>query len=1260
MFTSRFALFRGLGCVLAFIFYTLPGFAQQPGVPTQPYTVVYKLKPGYSEAASVRAMDGSRLQESFEKIKARKVQQVFPNQAAGTRSLRKQKNQVDLSLLYKLTYGQDQNFEQVKRALLSTGMVDYVEPVYVREPMHQPNDPSSDSLVTAQYYLKLINAYRGWAITKGSEEVVIGILDTGFRLSHKELESKVALNSSDPIDGIDNDNDGLIDNYKGWDFSDNDNNVFDDTSWKTHGTAVAGITSASSDNGFGMAAVGFNTKFLPLKVFPSTANGNFGGYEAMVYAAEKGCKVINLSWGGLGYSQFEQDIINYVALDKNVVIVASAGNTGTEVDYYPATYDNVLSVAGTDINDRNNYTYNYGVDVSAPGVNMYSVNGNTEEGFSRFWGTSFAAPVVAGAVALIRTQFPALNSRQVVERIRMSADDIYAKNAAPNFAGKLGRGRLNLKKALLATDLKSARATALYFESKATPRAGAIVPLTADITNFLSPLSNLQIRLTSQSEFLAVEQATVTAGSIATMRSFTTTPDKTFKVRISESTPLNTKVIVRLDYTDGAYTDFQYITLILNPSFVTLDANNLLVTINSMGNLGYDGLNLDKGLGIRYKGNSLLFEGGLMVATAPTKVADNIRNEYYESDGDFTPVSNARLHHQTPLATQEGRAVMQDEANTGLQIKHITYAWADQSDQDYVILEYHLKNTTNATIENAYAGIFADWDISNSSDGFLYNAADWDNDLRMGYVYSLRQPLPFTGIKLLTNGTAGYHAIDNYGGDKNSFSVEDGFTTQEKYKALTSGVARQKAGSGKGNNVSHVVSSQVQSIAPGQTTIVAFALLAGDDLVALKQHATAAQQKYKLLKTGPAPLAIQETLCKGSTYTWKPEGGSKYNFYTDAEKSNLLSSGASYTLKNLTENTVIYAANIDSVFESAVAAGTFALAQTPEAEINQTGAKVHAGIPVTFTSQTQHAHNLTWYLPETEPRTSESITYTFTKAGTYEISLTATDEQNCTTVTATKKVTVLPLLPGPAPLALTETMCAGNSLVWAPEGGTTFNFYADSEKKNLIGTGASFALTNITKSTTIYATNADSLVESALSPAVIKLVPKPEIDFTFDVAKIYPGMPVTFVSQSTNAATLRWNFGTPDTHTSSSTVHTFAAPGTYSVTLTATDNLNCNTVNVIKQVEVQATSPAAIAETLVLYPNPSNAIVTVNLLTDGDATKLPKISIWDATGRAVQPPVTSPKAQQVTINVSNLQAGLYFVRFDYSNTSITRRILVTN
>ncbi|NDK56643.1 S8 family serine peptidase [Pontibacter fetidus] len=1009
MFTPLKAPFRhGWLVLILLLLVTGPVSAQQisgHGSRTVPYTVVYKLKA--TTQANARTTQANTLQAALARVSAKDVHQKFPN--AGASGISRRASKSDITQIYQATYSSALDFETVKRTLLATGTIAYVEPLYLREPFMGTTDPFSDSTKTTAYYLKLIKAYGAWDIEQGDTSIVIGVADTGFRTDHLDLKDNIKYNYADPIDGIDNDGDGYTDNYAGWDFADNDNNVSHAPRWGGHGMGVAGVAVATPNNGTGLAGVGFKSKILPLKVFSSNSDGTFGGgYDAIVYAADKGCKIINLSWGGEGYSQYEQDIINYAVLDKDVVIVSAAGNTRQQLNLYPASYANVLSVGGSDKNDNKykDYTWSHYIDLMAPSMDIYTTAVNNNNAYGYNWGSSFASPMVAGAAALVRAHYPELNAQQVMERLRITTDNIYSIAANQPYQDMLGTGRLNIKKALTQQNLKAVRCTAFHVQNNRSAQSGSTVALEAAFQNILAPISNLQVTLSSNSPFITIANNTLTIGSMASMAE-TNNYQAPFQVTISPEIPINTTVAFRLGFTDGTYTDFQYFELTVNPDFHTLDANNLRLTVNSKGNLGYNGLNFNQGIGMTYKNStSMLFEGGLMVGVSDMRVSDNLRNANWQNDGDFTPLQNARIAYDTPLATQQVRGLIQDiypATNTvGVEIKHRSLAWNTNPDKDYVIQEFIIKNITPDTLKNVAAALFADWDV-----GIYYqNAAEWDSTRNLGYVYNTRSVLPVVGIKLLTPGAPVYYAIDNMGG-AGSIAVEDGFTSAEKYAMLSGGVSRTIAnGNGNGDNVSHVVGSMAPAIAPGQSQVVSFAILAGDDLDALKEHADAAQLKYKQIKSGPAPVAVETTVCAGSTYTWQPTTGSKYNFYADPEKKTLLSSGSNYTITNFSKNTIIYATNADSLFESEIVAATINLPQTPVADFAAAAVTLHANTPVVFEDKSLNGANWQWDFGNGTIVTDQNPVYTFTEQGTYEVMLQVTDPSGCLQHSITKTFNV--------------------------------------------------------------------------------------------------------------------------------------------------------------------------------------------------------------------------------------------------------------
>ncbi|PTX18715.1 putative secreted protein (Por secretion system target) [Pontibacter mucosus] len=975
-------------------------YAQRPaldfGAKTIQGRVVYKLKP--QQSAQLRKPSGDGMAHALRQIGARDVVQKFPEVAARQTlaNARKAAPAVDLSLLYELQYGSGHTFEQVQAALIATGQVEYVEPLYIREPFHQPNDPASDSTKTTQYYLKKIQAYAGWAVEQADTTIVIGILDTGFRLSHHDLKSKVKYNYADPVDGIDNDGDGLVDNFSGWDFADGDNDVSDDTAWKGHGTAVAGVAAGATNNGIGIAGTGYNALFLPLKVFSSYPGGGFGGYEAIVYAVNKGCKVINLSWGGTGFSKYEQDVINYAVLEKDVVVIASGGNTNAFMDIYPAAYDNVISVGGSNNQDvkYKDHTYNYNIDLISPGINIYSTSQSGDERYGNVGGTSFAAPTVAGGAALIRARFPELNARQVAERLRASTDSIYHLDGNRPYLEMLGTGRFNLKKALKLENPKSVRCVSFSPSPKQSLVAGNEVTIDASFLNFLAPVQGMQVELTSLSPHVLVTRGQATLGSMGTMATAST--KEPFVIKISERSPSNLKVYLRLGFTDGEYTDFQHFAIVINHNYATLTANNLHLSLNSEGNIGYNGLNMSQGVGVKYKGSaSLLFEGGLILSADSGKVADNVHNSSWQNNRGFKPSMLTRAYYNTSMADQELRGIMQTDVSghPEVEVKTVAYAWSESPYQDFVIMEYKLTNRSSETIPYLHAGLFADWDIGN----YTENKAGWDEDLQLGYAYHAYADLPYTGLTLLTPETLPiYHAIDNIGSNDSTVTVDDGFSNAEKYKVISKGVSRTKAGGKNGNSISHILGATAINLAPGQTKTLAIAILAGDDLEALKEHARTAQLKYRGIKSGPEPVPMAFQACVADAVVIAPQGGSSFNFYTDASASVLLGTGPTYTLTEALENSTIYVANADSIYLSDLVPMDVQILSASEAGFKPGNNFAQVSKGVQFQDNSLHATSWLWDFGDGNQSAAQHPLHQYKKPGTYTISLTVTNVLECT------------------------------------------------------------------------------------------------------------------------------------------------------------------------------------------------------------------------------------------------------------------------
>ena len=278
-----------------------------------------------------------------------------------------------------------------------------------------PNDPSYSS---SQAALTHINAEAAWDITTGSGAIDVAVVDDAIDIDHPDLVNVIDMT---------------------WDISDNDPDPSPPNINFDHGTHVAGIVSAESNNGIGIASIGFGgVDLIAIKASDGTTNNDgeiiiTHGYQGIAWAAQNGVEVINCSWGGTDYSIVEQTVIND-AWNQGAIIVAAAGNDNTDQPHYPAGYDNVISVASSTLADEKSSFSNFGsqVDITAPGSSIFSTEINNDYGFRS--GTSMASPMVAGLIGLVWS----IN-------LNLSQEDVIAcvTSTAVPLSWEGGSGRIN-------------------------------------------------------------------------------------------------------------------------------------------------------------------------------------------------------------------------------------------------------------------------------------------------------------------------------------------------------------------------------------------------------------------------------------------------------------------------------------------------------------------------------------------------------------------------------------------------------------------------------------------------------------------------------------------------------------------------------------------------------------------------------------------------------------------------------------------------
>jgi hypothetical protein len=465
-----------------------------------PQQVIVKFKPEYKHLINrftSTSFQLSDVDKTLAKLKTNKVTQHF--------DFNPKKYKVglpDLALIYRIEYQQDLNPFTAADILMQHKYFEYAEPVVIDKAFATPND-SYYSLMT---FLTVLNAESAWDIHKGTDEtdeIVIAIVDTGVNWKHADIKDNIKLNSAEMMgitinwttgtitggNGIDDDGNGKIDDVMGWDFMLNSsgaegNNPIDAGG---HGSAVAGLANARTNNTAGVCSVPWNVKLMPISCSYSGDSNIYKGTDAIIYAAENGADIINYSAGGSTSSIANEEAIAY-AYGLGSVIVAAAGNNNSSASVYPAAYPYVVAVGALLNSGAKASASSYGrfVDVCAPTGGMYSITtgtGYSSAALNNY--TSYASPIASGLAALIKSAHPTWTNTQVVNQLISTCTNVDSVNAS--YINMLGDGMLNAYAALAETSPVAEQELRLGFKEVITINdANANLALERDETFSLS------------------------------------------------------------------------------------------------------------------------------------------------------------------------------------------------------------------------------------------------------------------------------------------------------------------------------------------------------------------------------------------------------------------------------------------------------------------------------------------------------------------------------------------------------------------------------------------------------------------------------------------------------------------------------------------------------------------------------------------------------------------------------------------------------
>lgn len=358
-----------------------------------------------------------------------------------------------------------------------------------------PNDPGYAS----DWTLTKINAPAAWNISTGNGQTVVAVIDTGFALAHEELSDRWSTNANEigmtksgdfcwsgvsvdkKTNNCDDDNNGYTDDWRGWNFINDDNNpqagrLSKNGTGVKHGSEVAGLVGAASNNGVGITSLAWNTKILPLQALDDDGSGYTSSVTAAIYyAISNGANVINLSLGAYTEDTALKTAIRS-AVNQGVVVVAAAGNCGDGTSSecsgvpvgtvaYPAAYSDVITVGATTQTDQRAGYSSYGpaVDVVAPGYNVpmstsWSISNPTSSYATNLYGTSFSSPMVASLAALIKSIRPSTSVADVTALINATATKP-STMAGVLYTPEFGHGIINAGSALTIASMLNASST---------------------------------------------------------------------------------------------------------------------------------------------------------------------------------------------------------------------------------------------------------------------------------------------------------------------------------------------------------------------------------------------------------------------------------------------------------------------------------------------------------------------------------------------------------------------------------------------------------------------------------------------------------------------------------------------------------------------------------------------------------------------------------------------------------------------------------
>ena len=1166
-------------------------------------------------------------------------------------------NVLGLNHIYKLKLTKSLSAQSAVKKLSKLEWIEYAEPIYNHQLLVDP-DTLNEPFVGFHWGHENANIYSVWDSTFGDTSIVVGIIDAGCLVTHLSLKDALYYNDAERFGtaGVDDDNNGFVDDSLGYDFANNDPDVIVN---HHHGTQVTGVVTAKLNDGIGSYGVAPGVRIMPINI-ATTSGALIRGYEALVYAAENGCDVINLSWGRVGSpTQLEQDIINMVTEAYDVVIVAAAGNTPAKLDFYPASYQNVISVAHITQDNIGFATYSDFIDLSAPGVNIPSTTtggGIDGNGHLLVTGSSFASPFVAAAAALLKSAKPSLNARQIEERLRQTANpDIYD---VPDNEGKaFGLGRLDLLNALnLPDSIAGVRLLNHNFQNQFSE--GLIIPgdtvsLTCDFINYLNPTKeNFEVSISCESDDITLIDSIFDIGVLGELDTISNdnTPFK-FVVSPNISPEISYTVIVTYHYENRENKEAILITVPETSLDITF--NTISTTIDANGRIGYTGNTIqNNGIGFEQGLTQLLNQSdqkagiGLLISDG-NNISDCIFDDQGAKTNDFGPkaVADSTIYDSLTMA----ESYFGDFRATnpiGLDIKQTTFGWKDEDRENYLLVTYSIENTTDKEMDSLQVGIFADWQLN---DGL--NKALWDSEGQFGYVTDTGKVVAIKTVSSIQR----FQPV-NTNGISAGVDLSDGLTKDEKLTLLNTD---NKEDIIEESDVSILSSTTIYGLEANSSRDVAFLLLAANSLEDIRTAIDSLPNTLVELYSPTRPQVTDTLFCSADSLEIRPDSVGDYRFYTDSTLTNLVHSGRFMPVNLEDTGKVFYVTDATLPLESdAIAVGVhwakpianFSIPDSIDLDTNPL---------LTMNNQTSNwpVSKYKWHFGDGNQSTEISPTHSYNLMGNYTIDLKVTGEvSNCMD---TINKTIVAYRSSYKPQVEDIFACHDTTIVITPTGGSNFEFYQQEDKSNLLGSGSSLTLTNIQSDQTIYVLTTDSVFDSPLVPIQIEYS---AIEAIFEISsnQVNTFIADTLFVSATTGNEWFWDFGNGKTATDQNSFVIYESADEYTITLTIHDTLGCSasssqTITAIS--EEPNWTDDELKEALQIFPNPNKG--NFNILFSSNNYQEFNVVLISSIGQEVlKENFTRNDGTLIPVDIQFLQNGLYLLQINMHGASVIQRIVV--